>query len=140
MLAKVEDALHRLDDISQLKGSNVNDAIKDALFTAEDWSSEGVSGKPVALAGWLDGALHDFIYTRNTINAIVGLKPSSTMNMDDLKIVVDALKNNVNSKTNKKESITGIYYTAKISKTNPKRVGNYFYSVSTDNYTTPDSR
>lgn len=119
LLQRVEEAIQKLDSLP-------NDAARaDELKDPKSWVSEGASAKPVKLAGLLDGALHDFVYSKNTINQNIGLENTNELNPSDLRLVQNILG---------QVGIDGVFYTAKLPKTGADGVGRakHFLAVTNE--------
>ena len=114
LLAKIDEAINKLDSLPN------DSARKDELKDPKVWASEGSSAKPVKLAGLLDGALHDFVYSKNTLNQNIGLENTNEINPDDLNLVDSILK---------QVGIDGVFYTAKIKRTGAEKVTDHFLAV-----------
>lgn len=115
LLAKIDQAIQQLEALPD------NAARKDMLYDPQSWVSEGVSAKPVRLGGLLDGALHDFVYSKNTLNQSAGLANSNQLDPDDLKLVEDILT---------QSGIDGVFYTASLPKTGADKVTDHFLAPS----------
>lgn len=119
LLSRVEAAIQQLDQLPN------DQARKDELYNPQSWTSEGASAKPVKLAGLLDGALHDFVYSKNTLNQNIGAENTNELNQSDLQIVEQVLA---------QAGIDGVFYTAKLPKTGADKIGDHFLAVSKDDY------
>ena len=119
LLQIVEEAIQKLDSLP-------NDAARaDELKDPKSWVSEGASAKPVKLGGLLDGALHDFVYSKNTLNQNVGLENTNELNPSDLRLVENILE---------QVGIDGVFYTAKLPKTGADGIGRakHFLAVTSE--------
>lgn len=119
LLQRVDEAIQKLDSLP-------NDATRaDELKDPKSWVSEGASAKPVKLGGLLDGALHDFVYSKNTLNQNVGLENTNELNPSDLRLVENILG---------QVGIDGVFYTAKLPKTGAEGIGRakHFLAVTSE--------
>ena len=120
LLSKVEGAIQEVDALSTMNQK------KDKLYETQDWSKEGFSAKPVALAGLFDGVLMSFAYNRNTLNSLIG--EQNTSSPDDTAIqLIEAILS--------QEGIDGVYYNAKVPKDNPTMIGSFTVPLQGNNYT-----
>lgn len=119
LLEKIDAAIQKLDSLP-------NDAArKDELYNPQSWVSEGASAKPVKLAGLLDGASHDFVYSKNTVNQEVGLTNVNEINQSDLRLVKQILE---------QVGLDEIRYCAKLPKTGAEGIGRakHFLAVTSE--------
>ena len=119
LLEKIDAAIQKLDSLP-------NDAARaEELMDPKSWVSEGVSAKPVKLGGLLDGALHDFVYSKNTINQNIGLENTNELNPSDLQLVENILG---------QVGIDRVYYAAKLPKTGAEGIGRakHFLAVTSE--------
>lgn len=108
LLEKVDAAIQKLDSLPN------DTARKDELKNPQSWVSEGASTRPVKLAGLLDGALHDFVYSKNTLNQNIGLDNVNEINQSDLRLVEQILG---------QVGINEVRYCAKLPKTGAEGIG-----------------
>lgn len=99
LVSKVDDAIRELDSLSN------NSDRKNKLYEPQNWSDTGLSAKPTALSGLLDGVLMSVVYTRNTLGNLVGQHNKFILDQESLDLVKTILSNN---------GITGVYYNPRI--------------------------
>ena len=120
LLAKVDQAVQ---EVSNLKTTTEQ---KDKLYETQDWSAEGFSSKPVALAGLFDGVLINFAYNRNTFLSLVGQQNTSSLDEDAVNLIEAILSQN---------GIDGVYYDVKVPKNNATTIGSFVVPIQGPNYT-----
>ena len=105
VLQKVQKAIAEIDALSDAVSK------KNKLYEPQNWSDVGLSQKPVKLAGLFDGVLMTFLYNKNTLNSLIGLENTFTLDNRALQLVEGILN---------QSGIDGIYYNVKIHKDDPK--------------------
>ena len=105
VLQKVQKAIAEIDALQDVVSK------KNKLYEPQNWSDVGLSQKPVKLAGLFDGVLMTFLYNKNTLNSLIGLENTFTLDNRALQLVEGILN---------QSGIDGIYYNVKIHKDDPK--------------------
>ena len=105
VLQKVQKAIAEIDALPDVVSK------KNKLYEPQNWSDVGLSQKPVKLAGLFDGVLMTFLYNKNTLNSLIGLENTFTLDNRALQLVEGILN---------QSGIDGIYYNVKIHKDDPK--------------------
>ena len=120
LLSKVEGAIQEVDALSTI------DQKKDKLYETQDWSQEGLSAKPVKLAGLFDGVLMSFAYNRNTLNSLIDEQNTSSPDGSSVQLLEAILS---------QEGINGIYYNVKVPRDNPTMINSFAVPLQGNNYT-----
>ncbi len=105
VLQKVQKAIAEIDALPDVVSK------KNKLYEPQNWSDVGLSQKPVKLAGLFDGVLMTFLYNKNTLNSLIGLENTFTLDNRALQLVEGILA---------QSGIDGVYYNVKIHKDDPK--------------------
>lgn len=116
VLQKVQKAIAEIDALPDVVSK------KNKLYEPQNWSDVGLSQKPVKLAGLFDGVLMTFLYNKNTLNSLIGLENTFTLDNRALQLVEGILN---------QSEIDGIYYNVKIHKDDPK-IGTF--NIPVQNY------
>lgn len=116
VLQKVQKAIAEIDALPDVVSK------KNKLYEPQNWSDVGLSQKPVKLAGLFDGVLMTFLYNKNTLNSLIGLENTFTLDNRALQLVEGILN---------QSGIDGIYYNVKIHKDDPK-IGTF--NIPVQNY------
>lgn len=101
VLQKVQKAIAEIDNLPDVISK------KNKLYEPQNWSDVGLSQKPVKLAGLFDGVLMTFLYNKNTLNSLIGLENTFSLDNRALQLVEGILN---------QSRIDGIYYNVKIHK------------------------
>lgn len=104
----IQEALDAVQSASVENRPELMGEVKRRLFEPQNWSDlTGGSTKPVKLAGLLDSVLMNFIYTRNTLAAMLtdNGEISSELNRDNLNLFKGILN---------QAGINGIYYNIRL--------------------------
>ena len=105
VLQKVQKAIAEIDALPDVVSK------KNKLYELQNWSDVGLSQKPVTLTGLFNGVLMTFLYNKNTLNSLIGLENTFTLDNRALQLVEGILN---------QSGIDGIYYNVKIHKDDPK--------------------
>lgn len=105
VLQKVQKAIAEIDALPDVVSK------KNKLYEPQNWSDVGLSQKPVTLTGLFNGVLMTFLYNKNTLNSLIGLENTFTLDNRALQLVEGILN---------QSGIDGIYYNTKIHKDDPK--------------------
>lgn len=120
LLTKVQEAINELDSLPDTV------AKKNKLYEPQNWSDTGLSAKPIALAGLLDGALINAAYNRNTLNSLIGEKNQMILDQDAVDLITAILQ---------QSGIDGVYYNVKIPKDGGDLIGSLNVPIQGNNYT-----
>lgn len=115
---RVVQAIKELDDLPN------NSAKKNRLYQTQDWSDTGLTSKPRALDGLLQGALMSIIYDKYTYQ-ISKLPNKYELNQSNLELVENILKNN---------NINGVYYNVKIPKDGGDKISQFNIPIQESGY------
>lgn len=106
LLSRVTQALSEVKALEEIQDlEERREAQKNKLYEPQDWTDTGISHEPVKLAGLFDGVLMSVIYNKNTLQSLLGLQNTFTLDQDALQLVEGILN---------QSGIDGIYYNVKI--------------------------